>query len=150
VENSITRRYAVTYVKGSDQWTENEYGQIIREVYWVDAKGRSGFIPGGFPSDWGVTGNWVTYTCTLLRDDGKIATGDYSGMDNLSGYADAIGESFAINNAMNAAGTPVSLGVVRFIKVQTALFRYGGLFGDVSTEIKSADFLGTQTNFSSP
>jgi hypothetical protein len=39
---------------------------------------------------------------------------------------------------------------VRFIKVQTAVLCYGGSFGEVSPEIKTADFLGGQTNFPLP
>jgi hypothetical protein len=149
-KDRITRRYAVTYFKGSDHSTVNEYGQLIREVYWADSKGRTGMVPGGFPSAWGVAGNWVTYTGTLLRDDGNIATGNYDNLAPMPGYADAIGDTFYTSAAMDLAGTPVTLSAVKFIKVQTAVFRYGGLFGDVSTEIKYADFLGTQSLFPDP
>ncbi|MDR1096222.1 MAG: bacterial Ig-like domain-containing protein [Spirochaetaceae bacterium] len=149
-KDKITRRYAVTYINGSPDATKNQYGQTIRDVYWADSKGRSGLIPGGFPSNWGVTGDIVTYTGTLLRDDGNIATGNYGGMDQLEGYADAIGDTFFVNKAMRADGTPVTLSSVKFIKVQTALFRYGGIFGDVSTEIQYADFLGVQSSFPKP
>jgi hypothetical protein len=149
-KNKITRRYAVTYINGSPNATKNQYGQTIRDVYWADSKGRSGLIPGGFPSKWGVTGDQVTYTGTLLRDDGNIATGNYGGMDQLEGYADAIGDTFFVSKAMRADGTSVTLSSVKFIKVQTALFRYGGIFGDVSTEIQYADFLGTQSTFPKP
>jgi archaellum component FlaG (FlaF/FlaG flagellin family) len=148
-KDRITRRYAITYFKGSEHSTVNEYGQLIREVYWADAKGRSGEIGGGFPSNWGVIGNWVTYTGTLLRDDGNIATGNY-GLTNLPGYVDAATDTFPITAAMDLAGNPVTLSAVKFIKVQTAILCYGGLFGDVSTEIKYADFLGTQSLFPDP
>jgi hypothetical protein len=151
-KNKITRRYAVTYIKGPGHGTVNEYGQVIREVYWADSKGRSHMIPGGFPDIyWGVVGDRVTYTCTLLRDDGNIATSNYGGLIfSAGGYVDALGEIFYTNNAMRVDGVPIALSAVKFIKVQTAVFRYGGVFGDVSTEIKSADFLGSQTDFPSP
>jgi hypothetical protein len=100
-------------------------------------------IPGGFPSPWGVAGDWVTYTCTLIRDNGQIATGDYNNLI-ATGYVDAASGEFHVNKAMGADGTPVALTAVKFIKVQTALFRYGGIYGDVSTEIEEADFLGKQ------
>jgi hypothetical protein len=38
----------------------------------------------------------------------------------------------------------VSTGV-KFVKVQTAAFRYGGVFGDVSTEIAVANGLPDQS-----
>jgi hypothetical protein len=63
---------------------------------------------------------------------------------------DAVGFNFPINAAMDLAGNPVTLTAVRFLKVHTAVFVYGGMFGDMSTEIKYADFLGKLTNFPSP
>jgi hypothetical protein len=148
-KNHITRRYAVTYFKTDDQGKKNEYDQLIKEVYWADSRGRAGMIPGGFPSPWGVVGNWVTYTCTLLRDDGKIFEVDYN-MDELDDYVDCFDPYFFINKAVKADGTPVTLSKVKFIKVQTSMFRYGGMFGDVSTEIREAEFLGVQSNFPLP
>jgi hypothetical protein len=149
-KNYITRRYALTYEKGTGHGTVNEYGQTIREVYWADSRGRSHLIPGGFPDKyWGVSGNRVTYTCTLLRDDGNIATAQY-GYAPMPGYVDALGDTFYVNTAMRADGSPVTLSAVKFIKVQTAIFHYGGSFGDVSTEISSADFLGKTTDFPMP
>jgi hypothetical protein len=156
----ITRRYSITYYRSTDPGVTNTYGQVIRRVYWTDSKGRSGIIPGGWPSPWGVDGDWATYTGTLLRDDGNIATGKYDGLENMGGYVDTYGygkwydkdtwDRVFLSDAIRADGSPVNLTNVRFIKVQTALHRYGGIFGDVSTEINSADFLGSQTNFANP
>jgi hypothetical protein len=64
----------------------------------------------------------------------------------MEGYVDTFSDTFYVNAAMDAAGSPVTLTDVRFIKVQTAVFRYGGLFGDVSTEVYDADFLGHQAD----
>ena len=142
-KNLITRRYAVTYFKTDDHGSTNEYGQLIREVYWADSRGRAGMIPGGFPTPWGVTGNRVTYTCTLLRDDGIIFADSYN-MDGLAGYVDTTDATFPVSRAVRVDGAPANISAVKFIKVQTGMFRYGGLFGDVSTEIPYADFLPDQ------
>jgi hypothetical protein len=157
----ITRRYSITYFRSADTETVNEYNQIIRQIYWVDSKGRTGIIPGGWPVDWGGAGDWVTYTGTLLRDDGTIATGEYSGLSEVGGYVDSFGgmgqwasndtwDKFYVEDAIRADGNPINLSAVKFIKVQTGIHRYGGIFGDCSTEINSADFLGSQTDFPSP
>jgi hypothetical protein len=148
-KDRITRRYAVTYFKGDGTTAQN--GTIDLSVsYWVDSKGRAGLIgPSAFPSKWGVTGDWVTYACTLLRDDGNIATANYSGL-TTSGYVDTFTVDFPVNKAMSADGVPITLTAVKFIKVQTGFFRYGGMFGEISTEIMNADFLGRQTTFPKP
>jgi hypothetical protein len=149
-KNYITRRYAVTYIKGEGDGTVNEYDQLIQDVYWADSRGRSLIIPGGFPDKyWGVQGSKVTYVATLLRDDGNIATATYN-YAPMSGYVDALGDTFYVNKAMKADGAPVALSAVKFIKVQTSVFHYGGSFGDVSTEIQYADFLGKQSDFPKP
>ena len=144
-KNQITRRYAITYFKTSDHGTTNEYGQKIREVYWVDSCGRAGMIPGGFPTPWGVIGDWVTYTGTLLRDDGEIFCPNYN-MADLDGYVDCTGNiAFPVSRAVRSDGAPANLSEVKFLRVQTSLFRYGDIFGDVSTEIPWADFLPDQS-----
>jgi hypothetical protein len=145
----ITRRYAITYFEGGPG-TTNEFGQLIREVHWVDSRGRAGMIPGGFPTPWGVAGNWVTYTTTLLRDDGVIFARNYN-MRDLEQYVDCSkDDQFPVNRAVKADGTPANLSAVKFLKVQTSMFRYGDIFGDVSTEIRYADGLGTTTDFPLP
>ncbi|MDR1909588.1 MAG: bacterial Ig-like domain-containing protein [Spirochaetaceae bacterium] len=158
-KNLITRRYAITWIKSGEKDVENEYGQTIAGTYWVDSKGRAGLMYGGWPSNWGVTGGRVTYTGTLLRDDGNIDTGTYGGLINMAGYVDTgnygkwTGDNwdrYYVSDAMRADGEAVSLSAVRFIKVQTAIHRYGGIFGEVSTEIKSATDLGSQSDFPDP
>ncbi|MDR0597219.1 MAG: hypothetical protein LBG14_01785 [Treponema sp.] len=151
-KNRITRRYAITWFRG-DGTVEQHRSQSNRNrvSYWVDSKGRTGMLdPGAFPgSEWGVTGNWVAYTCTLLRDDGNIGTSNYSDLV-AEYYVDASYTTFPVSKAMRADGTPANLTAVKFIKVQTARFRYGGIFGEVSTEVKYADGLGYLTDFPDP
>jgi hypothetical protein len=149
----ITRRYAITwaFMEMDAGPVVNEYGQTIYPVCWVDCKGRSGRMGAGWPKDWGVEGDWVTYTCTIIGDDGDIANGHYSGkalhqrmvFDQAAGhywgYADTHYTYFHVDTAMDAAGNPVTLNNVRFLKVQTAEFRYGGVFGELSTETGRLD-----------
>jgi hypothetical protein len=150
-KNQVTRRYALTYFKAGDSGSKNEYGQIIKEVHWADSRGRTGMIPGGFPDKyWGVTGDRVTYTCTLLRDDGLIFFSSYN-LAELTGYVDTVDNGiFPVSRAVRADGAPANLSAVKFIKVQTGIFRYGDIFGDVSTEISYADGLGYTTDFPMP
>jgi hypothetical protein len=116
----------------------------------VDSRGRAGRIPGGFPDKyWGVVGDRVTYTGTLLRDDGQIFAVGYN-MDGLEGYVDCADPNFLVSKAVKADGTAANLSAVKFIRVQTSMFRYGDIFGDVSTEIQEADFLGVQSFFPKP
>jgi hypothetical protein len=133
----ITRRYSLTYFKyGGDGYVMNEYGQTLREIFWVDNKGRTGQINGGWPWKWGVSndyGAWATYTGTLIFDDGIIKGDDYpTAWPNCVDTPQSI---FPINEAVAADGSSVNLTNVRFIKVHTGVFKYGGIFGEVSTEI---------------
>jgi hypothetical protein len=146
-KNYITRRYALTYYKVEGKSVVNEYGQLIRGVYWVDSRGRAGMIPGGFPDKyWGVVGDRVTYTTTLLRDDGRIHYPSYN-LVGLTGYVDTVDDcKFLVSDAIYADGTPApNFPGVKFLKVQTAIFRYGDIFGDVSTEISYGDDLPRQS-----
>jgi hypothetical protein len=133
---SITRRYSLTYFKYGDGLVTNEYGQTIREIFWVDNKGRTGQINGGWPWKWGVSnenGAWVTYTGTLLFDDGVIKGDGYpSAWPNCVDTPQVL---FPVNEAVAADGSPVNLTKVRFIKVHTGAFKYGGIFGETSTEL---------------
>jgi hypothetical protein len=78
------------------------------------------------------------------------------------GYVDSLGSTlpahhpdwawdyFYVSDAVRADGSPANLGAVHFIKVHTGRFKYGGLFGEISTEIYSADYLGQQSDFPLP
>jgi hypothetical protein len=91
----------------------------------------------------------VTYTCTLIDDRGDISNGNYTyaGLDAVYnndpdpetghklGCVDAPNSFFYIDSAMDTAGNRVTLSNVRFVKAQTAVFVYGGIFGEFSTEV---------------
>jgi hypothetical protein len=143
-QNYVTRRYALTYVRDEQAaGEENEFGQIIRTIYWTDQRGRVGIIPGGWPTVGddkginGVAGTWITYTGTLLADSGGLYLN--SGNAGGSGYVDSFGgnDIFNATSAVKADGTPAGLARFRFIKVQCAYFEYGDAFGERSTEIVS-------------
>jgi hypothetical protein len=157
----IRRRYAVNWFNPGDEAVENEYGQLIASLVWVDSLGRRGFMGGGWPSVWGVETAKVSFCGTMIRDPGAI----YGGGGALSrdvdwGYVDAgdlddgpYGDQngkFFVSNAIQLDGSPANLPWIDFVKVQTAVFAYGTLVGDISTEIYSADGLGIQTDFPLP
>jgi hypothetical protein len=156
----ITRRYALTYfrVKGAEP-PPNEYGQIIRTIYWVDQRGRTGIIGGGWPSSGndkgisGVNGDWITYTGTILRDSKglRLNTGSNSNLSPISGYVDVYTPvdkqvcKVDVNNAIRADSSPAGLTSFRFIKVQCAYFDYATSVGEYSTEIVSGTGLNDQS-----
>jgi hypothetical protein len=158
--SEVTRRYAVTYFP-----TAGTAGVVDGGLYgqgyaaWVDCKGRVGTMYGQFPRD---LDSWATFMGSLLTDvEGKIAShssGGYAGW----GYVDSLGplgalhhsgldwNRFYIADAIRADGSPADLSAVHFIKVHTGRFQYGGVFGEISTELHDADYLGTQTDFPLP
>jgi hypothetical protein len=154
----ITRRYAITFIdhKGADPILEEiaKLTRAIKYVYWVDSRGRADIMPG---SDWDdadwPSGGRMTFTTTLLRDARRrhVCTQVIEGgPTGVWGYVDTMDDTFPINRAVRADGVSVTLGKVRFVKVQTSVFGYGGVFGDFSTEISSADYLGKLTDFPMP
>jgi hypothetical protein len=125
----ITRRYSVSFFKYGAAGAVNEYGQTIRENYWVDSAGRTGKLGGGWPWEWGVSnedGAWATYTGTMVE-----------GQQGWPNCVDTAQSTFPINEAVAADGSAVTLTNVGFVKVHTGVFSYGTVFGEISTEIKN-------------
>ena len=160
--NWVTRRFAVRYYHAAGEIV-NEYGQPRTGIPWVDSRGHSGTMSGVWPRMWGVSDDedWVMYTGTnfaLYVDN--YPSGGNDTFPGYNGYVDVMeryypeieysGNVFPISRAQKADGTPITLTNVRFIKVQTAKFSYGSIFGDISTEISNADGLGSTTNFPMP
>jgi hypothetical protein len=152
-KNNVTRRFALTYIRDAlSEAPPNEYGQIIRTIYWTDQRGRVGIIGGGWPAVGndkginGVAGTWITYTGTILGDSGGLQLNS-GGSSGGSGYVDSFGgnDLFYPRDAVNADGTSAGLTSFRFIKVQCAYFEYGDAFGERSTEIVSGTGLAGQS-----
>jgi hypothetical protein len=78
------------------------------------------------------------YGWSLGTFDGYVDTDETYGKWHSNPYWN----SYAVSDAAYADGSPVTLTNVCFIKVQTAAFRYAGIFGEISTEINSAGGLG--------
>ena len=107
----------------------------------MDCRGRTGVIPGGWPWESGVSnasGAWVTYTGTLVWDDGVVKSADYTSYGYQLPGVDTGSSTFRPSAVRAADGSSVTLTKVRFIKVQTGPFKYGGVFGEISTEITKA------------
>lgn len=64
---------------------------------------------------------------------------DVSSNTSLTGYADVTssGDVFDISNAVNSSGQIITLNNIRFVKIYTAVSKDGGMFGEISTEIKA-------------
>ncbi|MDR2344185.1 MAG: hypothetical protein LBD86_06630 [Spirochaetaceae bacterium] len=141
----VTRRYSVTFFKAddADSKTNSGYGgQVHRDIYWADCKGRTGVISGGWPWAYGAPnykGAWVTYTATLVDDDGEIKSENYNYTVPRDGgpYVDHGTDIIPVSRAVAADGSFVNPTAVRFVKVHTGIFKYGSVFGEISTEIAS-------------
>jgi hypothetical protein len=162
-KNFVTRSYGIRFVLAAGEGYTNEYGQTVEEIYWVDSKGRTGRMAGGWSSAWGVPQTdhaWVELGATLLKDEGHICDGAIHEMVFDWGYVDSMNRNapdsgrdadrFYISDAIRADGTPANLPYIDFVRVQSGLFYYGGVFGEISTEINWGEGLGSMTNFPSP
>lgn len=121
------------------------------DVPWTDSEGGSGTIPRNsahtqesYYPDW-IEEDEYTLTGTRLEprtyNDGQWVNGafdwgyaDNYGSDRGEG-ADAAKVRFKISNATDAAGMPVHVASIDFVKVQTGVFAVAGSLGEVSTEV---------------
>jgi hypothetical protein len=122
-------------LKGSQASPAKGYGMAYFKprdtpsAFWLDNQGGSGkftyYANGqdGYPYHiTGSAGTYVMFTGTLLQDS------------SLNGYVDSGAKEFDISDAVDAAGNPVNLTHIDFVKVQTGLNKDGGGLGEYSTE----------------
>lgn len=131
------------------------------DVSWTDADGKEGkvtyltslkktgraYYPAWIPSD-----SYTLYGSRISpRNELNPSSGLWSNNPYPWGYADNTGSDdlgdsslgpgshcgFSISNAVNADGTPVTLGYIDFVKIQCATQAESGPLGEISTEVYS-------------
>ncbi len=150
-ENS-KRNYWVKYSKAANAESN---------ITWVDSEGASGELISGYgtatSAGWwwpGTTANDITLRGIRLPDsyeNNPVNGSQYWTVpkDRFTwGYAEnnygtdfdatSWGNKLDISNAVDAAGNPVELTHIRFIKIQTAVFQQAGWTNEVSAELRGA------------
>jgi hypothetical protein len=131
---ATNERYAITYYKPSAP------GQ---DVLWVDNIGGTGSVdynqyhsqPYYFPMFINADSYTLTGTClksTMMIGDLETSAGYAWGyVDN---YGDGTPNTFRIEDAIKADGTPANLKYIDFVKVHTGMTGKGPSVGEISTE----------------
>jgi hypothetical protein len=106
--------------------------------FWTDNRGKTGSLPArsfyGEQEYIHISGsNFVTFTGTLLEMP-SVDVGYYTNAGFPWGYVDDSTQDFEIDNAIHPDGTPANLSHIDFVKVQTGMNEYAGIFGEISTE----------------
>ena len=147
-DNPSTRRgYSVTYFRPASD---------VEPVRWTDCDGREGTVDRVnahlqpyFPA-W-IAGDSYTLGGTLLPDNivqegsewhpQAFAWGyvDNYGTDRLEGApsvdATVVANHLRISDAVDAAGEPVNLHEIHFVKIQTGVLAKAPAIGEISTEV---------------
>lgn len=141
-EHSLTASSYDNYIQWEASWTENgaqrdssgyhQKNAYHKQTYWPlweDAETMTfcgGRVPNNAVEQSGEGKYWVQY---------RYSADSY-------GYVDASNkdddyETFDLDWAVNADGTPAHIDHADFIRVQTAIFQYCGWLGETSTEVAS-------------
>jgi hypothetical protein len=133
---SAKQRYALAY--GAGNGTVDNMGVVGS---FPDSTYYGGDY--GFPAG---SGNYTIYSGTRLLD--KTSTNSEGHIINEGyawGYVDNVGSggedsysSFRISDAIQMDGTPADLKYIDFVRVQTAVTKYAGILGEISTETSIA------------
>ncbi|HEY5509000.1 MAG TPA: hypothetical protein VIK29_10030 [Paludibacter sp.] len=155
------RNYWVRYYRSEDDSTN---------VTWLDSKGSRGELVSGLGDKYTAGWWWassradsITFTGTRLPDAfdvdangswtvpaGRFAWG-YAKNVFGTDYDEVLGaNSFDLDNAVAADGTPVELTSIRFIKIQTSVFQRAGWMNEISTEVMGAKDLNTKVKTPTP
>lgn len=147
---NVRRRYAVTYYRPD---------AVNSDVYWSSCDGRDGKVlcltqyhrQDYYYPAWVEPSAYTLYGTILPSNNSQSAsTGFWNNAPFDWGYADNAGNDclsdkssggegqttgFRIANAIDAAGNPVKLGYIDFVKVQSGVLANSGILGEVSTEV---------------
>ncbi len=123
VYDFCTKNYEITYTKPTEG---------LKKVPWTDNLGRKDSMPGAFPA-W-ITEETLTFKGTLFEDSLRNKA-------NLWGYADNVPNTdelskIKISWAIDSEGNPVHLPSIDFVKVYSAMNKYAGILGEMSTELQ--------------
>lgn len=143
-ERSI-RNYTITYYRPAKDDDEAS-AEITEYIRWEDNQGGSGYIPKNTFHKQSYFPLWtdaesLSFTGTLLPDnaenrDGIWILGSYGwGYADNKPNKDTEGNSFKMEWARNADGSPANLTTVDFVKIHTGINKINGVIGENSTEI---------------
>lgn len=139
--------YTVTYYRPDSPQSD---------VVWSDNKGNTGCIDYlatfhkqdyYYPAWIGENSYTLSGTCLKARNEEDTATGFWNNNAFDYGYADNMGSDnfttdtfgqcnrFRISDAVDAAGRPINLDYIDFVKIQTGVNAKSGWLGEVSTEV---------------
>lgn len=157
------KNYTITYYKPSENHQAvpdpNDKSIVDKEyIRWTASDGTEGYIPRNryhaqsYWPEW-IEGETLSFTGSRLAPNGEDISGkgtyfvlkmlDWGYVDNQPNE-DPQFKGFDIGNAVDAAGNPVKLDEIDFIKVYTAVNQYNGQLGECSTEICGAEDLHPQ------
>jgi hypothetical protein len=129
---SEKKRYALAYGAGNGTVDNmGVVGSFPDSTYYGDGY--------GFPAG---SGNYTIYCGTRLLDktstdsEGVITNDGYvwGYVDNGASTEEDIYTSFKISDAIQADGTKADLKYIDFVRIQTAVSKYAGILGEISTE----------------
>ena len=151
---SSIQNYEIVYYKPSDE-LEASTGALTNYILWRDNQGQTGYVSRNsfhtqsyFPQ-W-ITSDSLVFRGTRLPPNTVQVNGIYELRAYEWGYADnqpnnSDGSSFKIDWAVDAAGNPVVLPGVDFIKIYTGVNQNNGWVGECSTEVSGVADLHTPT-----
>lgn len=123
-----------TYIRFTTTDAAHAEGYIMRNSYHLQS----------YWPEWN-NGETLTFTGTLLPDNGRLEDGIYAWRPFEWGYADnkanADKPAFDIADAVDSDGNSVSLDKIDFVKVYTGVCMNSGALGESSTEITGAEDL---------
>ena len=139
--NAPTARhgYSLTYYNPA---TDTERAAGATGTRWTDNQGNAGYFPATAWPNW--AGDSIVVGGSKyenLNADGSLSTAAFA-----YGYADNwpngdVRAQIDLDLAVDAAGKPVHLKGIDFVKVYTGVFAHAGALGEISTEVSGVEDL---------